>query len=211
MAEDETIDEAPAEAEADETTGGDLPWGWEEAGTDESADDSYAVEIWNDYDPSMRFVVVYTVGEAQGAKEGTVSFTVIEPGKHTGLHHDNAEEILYVSEGVGEAFVSGHQVKLEAGSFYVIARETGHDIYAYGDTELKFLSFHAVPEVVSSFQMPILPIGGTELSSKPPARPEVIQPTIEELDPNNLPADFPFSLEELGMAGAPEGEGEQAE
>ena len=38
-------------------------------------------------------------------------------------------------------------------------------------------------------------MGGNELSSKPPSGP-----VITELDPNNLPEDFPFDLAELGLA-----------
>ncbi|MEI8105284.1 MAG: cupin domain-containing protein [Actinomycetes bacterium] len=209
MANDESLDETPEAS--DEATEGeavgegaevasDLPWGWDEAGDPEQPDGDYVVEIWNDYDPSMRFVVVYTVGEDQGATEGSVAYYIIEPGKHTGLHSDNAEEIIYVSEGVGESFVSGKQVKFEPGTFIVIPRGVEHDIYAYGDADLKFLSFFTGGEVISTFQVPILPMGGTTLSSKPPKTTVVTAPIVEELDPENLPENFPFSLADLGMA-----------
>jgi len=72
-----------------------------------------------------------------------------------------------------------------------------HDIYGQGAVALRLLSFFPVPEVISTFQQVVYPMGGNHLSSKPPTGP-----VITELDPNNLPEDFPFSLEELGMAEA---------
>ena len=74
-----------------------------------------AVEVWQDYDPSMRFIMVYPVTEDQGAVNSTVAYYIIEPGKHSGLHGDNAEEVIYCADGSGEVFVSGKQVKLEPG------------------------------------------------------------------------------------------------
>ena len=60
---------------------------------------------------------------------------------------------------------------------------------------LRILSFFPTTEIISEFQQTVYPTGTTQLSSRPP------QPIVTELDPNNLPEDFPFSLEELGMGG----------
>jgi quercetin dioxygenase-like cupin family protein len=157
-----------------------------------------AVEIWNDYDPSMRFVAVFPVGEDQGAKESSVAYYIIEPGQHTGVHFDNAEEVVYVADGEGEAFVSGLQVKFNPGEFVVLAAGVEHDIYAMGAVALRFLSFFPTAEIISTFQQVIYPAGGNELSSKPP------KPVMQELDPENLPEDFPFDLTGLGLAPAAE-------
>ena len=156
----------------------------------------YWVEVWNDYDPSQRFVSIFPVGEKEGAVASSVAYYIIEPGKHTGLHADNAEEIVFVAEGEGEVFVIGGTRKLDAGKFMVFPAGTDHDIYAYGNDAMRLLSFFPTTEILSTFQQEIYPVGGNVLSSKPPA------PQLTELDPNNLPENFPFSLEELGMAEA---------
>ena len=156
----------------------------------------YWVEVWNDYDPSMRFVSIFPVGEKEGALASSVAYYIIEPGKHTGLHADNAEEIVFVAEGEGEVFSIGGSKRLEPGKFFVFPAGIDHDIYAQGSEAMRLLSFFPTTEVLSTFQQEIYPVGGNVLSSKPPA------PTLTELDPNNLPSDFPFSLEELGMAEA---------
>jgi quercetin dioxygenase-like cupin family protein len=156
----------------------------------------YWVEVWNDYDPSMRFVTIFPVGEKEGAQASSVAYCIIEPGKHTGLHSDNVEEVVFVAEGEGEVFSIGATRRLEAGKFVVFPAGTDHDIYAQGSDALRLLSFFPTTEILSTFQQEIYPVGGNVLSSKPPA------PVVTELDPNNLPENFPFSLEDLGMAEA---------
>jgi quercetin dioxygenase-like cupin family protein len=154
------------------------------------------VEVWNDYDPSMRFVSIFPVGEKEGALASSVAYHIIEPGRHTGLHSDNAEEIVFVAQGEGEVFSIGATQRLEPGTFVVFPAGTDHDIYAYGSEAMRLLSFFPTTEILSTFQQEIYPVGGNVLSSRPPA------PTVTELDPNDLPEDFPFSLEQLGMAEA---------
>jgi quercetin dioxygenase-like cupin family protein len=162
----------------------------------EGEEPPYWVEVWNDYDPSMRFVSIFPVGEKEGAVASSVAYYIIEPGKHTGLHSDNVEEVVFVAEGDGEVFSIGGSKKLEAGKFFVFPAGIDHDIYAQGSDAMRLLSFFPTTEILSTFQQEIYPVGGNVLSSKPPA------PQLTELDPNNLPENFPFSLEELGMAEA---------
>jgi quercetin dioxygenase-like cupin family protein len=166
------------------------------AGAEGEEPPPYWVEVWNDYDPSMRFVSIFPVGEKEGAIASSVAYYIVEPGKHTGLHADNVEEVVFVAEGEGEVFVIGGTKKLEAGKFIVFPAGTDHDIYAYGNDALRLLSFFPTTEIQSTFQQEIYPVGGNVLSSKPPT------PELTELDPNDLPENFPFSLEELGMAEA---------
>jgi uncharacterized cupin superfamily protein len=168
------------------------------AGPREGEAHPHFVEVWNDYDPSQRFAAIFPVGEREGATASSVAYYIIEPGKHTGVHHDNAEEIAFVAEGEGEVFMIGQSRRLQSGTFAVFPAGAGHDIYAMGGVALRLLSFFPTTEIVSTFQQMIYPVGTTELSSKPP------QPLVHELDPSNLPEGFPFTLEELGMAGGGE-------
>jgi quercetin dioxygenase-like cupin family protein len=154
------------------------------------------VELWNDYDPSLRFVALFPVGEEQGATLSSVAYYIIEPGRHTGVHSDNAEEVAFVAEGSGEAFVSGRTQRLEAGRFVVFAGGVEHDIYAHGVVALRLLSFFPTSEILSTFQQLVYPLGGNTLSSKPP------RPVVTQLDPEDLPEGFPFDLAELGLGGA---------
>ncbi|HEY3922553.1 MAG TPA: cupin domain-containing protein [Gaiellaceae bacterium] len=143
-----------------------------------------AIEVWQDYDPSQRFVSVFSVTEAQGARSSTVAYYIFEPGKHSGLHHDNAEEVIYIADGEGEIFVAGAQQKLEPGTFLVIGAGVPHDIYAHGDRQLQLLSFFPTSVVESTFQDPLLPLGSNVLASN------FNQPQLTEVTPDDLPPEL---------------------
>lgn len=143
-----------------------------------------AFEVWNDYDPSMRFVTAYPVSAEQGTASSTVAYYAFEPGQHSGLHADDAEEVIYVADGEGEVFVSGRQEKLAAGGFAFVPKGVQHDVYAYGDTTLLLLSFFPSARVESVYTEIVLPFGGYVISSdKPPVMPRVEEISFDDLPP----------------------------
>ena len=157
-----------------------------------------AVEIWQEYDPSQRFIAVFPVTEEQGAAASTVAYYIFEPGRHSGLHADNAEEVIYVADGEGEVFVSGRQVKLQGGEFVVINAGVQHDVYAYGSVELRLLSFYPAAVVESTFQDPVMPMGTNVLTSRLHA------PVLREITAEELPPELQH-LAGLGEEPTPEG------
>lgn len=143
-----------------------------------------AVEVWQDYDPSQRFIAVFPLTSTQGAAASTVAYYIFEPGRHSGLHADNAEEVIYCADGVGEVFVSGKQVKLEPGEFVVVNEGVQHDVYAYGSVELRLLSFFPAAVVESTFQDPVMPMGTNVLSS------DLNAPVVREIGVDELPPEL---------------------
>ena len=156
-----------------------------------------AFEVWNDYDPSMRFVTAYPMTAAQGTESSTIAYFAFEPGQHSGLHADDAEELIYVADGEGEVFVSGIQQRLEAGGFIFIPKGVEHDIYAYGDVTLRLLSFY--PERARRE-----PLHGDPAAVPRPRRSRRTWPcrarcrSSRRLDFDDLP---PGLAEQLGVAG----------
>jgi quercetin dioxygenase-like cupin family protein len=144
-----------------------------------------AFEVWNDYDPSMRFVTAYPMSAAQGTESSTVAYYAFEPGQHSGLHLDDAEELIYVADGEGEIFVSGVQQKLEAGGFNFIPKGVQHDVYAYGDVPLRLLSFFPSARVESTFTEIVLPFYSNTIASDAP--PPMGMPQVEEISFDELP------------------------
>ena len=104
------------------------------------------------------------------------------------------------AEGEGEVFMIGRTQKLVAGNFIVFPSGVEHDIYAHGAVALRLLSFFPTTEILSTFQQVVFPIGSNVLSSIPP------KSVVTELDPETLPQDFPFELDELGLADSGTGE-----
>jgi len=159
-----------------------------QAPTEEDAPLPAAFEVWNDYDPSMKFVTAYPISAAQGTEASTVAYFAFEPGQHSGLHADDAEEVIYVADGEGEVFVSGRQRKLEAGGFTFIPRGVQHDVYAYGDVALRLLSFFPAARVESTYTELLLPFGSYTLASDIP--PPAPMPQMEEIDFSDLPPEL---------------------
>src|SRR5262245_64870625 len=133
----------------------------------------------------MRFVTAYPMTAAQGTESSTIAYYAFEPGQHSGLHADDAEELIYVADGEGEVFVSGVQKKLEAGTFLHIPNGVQHDIYAYGDVALRLLSFFPSARVESTFTEMLLPFYSQTLSSDMP--PPAGMPQVEESGCGALP------------------------
>ncbi len=167
-----------------------------------------AFEVWNDYDPSMRFVTAYPMSAAQGTESSTIGYFSFEPGQHSGLHSDDAEELIYVFDGEGEVFVSGIQKRLEAGGFLHIPKGVEHDVYAYGDTALRLLSFYPAARVESRYTEILLPFHDHVIASDTPV-PNVM-PQLEEIDFNDLPPELAEQLGFREFTGGDEPAGEDA-
>jgi quercetin dioxygenase-like cupin family protein len=148
-----------------------------------------AFEAWNDYDPSMRFITAFPISAAQGTASSTVAYYEYEPGRHSGLHSDNAEETIYVADGEGEVFISGRQEPLEAGGFQFIPAGVQHDVYAYGDRPLRLLSFFPTNRVETMYTEIVLPFGDHVITSESSA------PTIQEILPDDLPPELAAELQ----------------
>jgi quercetin dioxygenase-like cupin family protein len=169
-----------------------------------------AFEVWNDYDPSMRFVTAYPMTAAQGTESSTIAYFAFEPGQHSGLHADDAEELIYVASGEGEVFVSGVQKRLEAGSFVHIPNGVEHDIYAYGGVTLRLLSFYPSARVESRYTEVLLPFHDHVLASDmavPGAMPQ-----LEEIDFDDLPPELAQTLgwQTVGGEDGPESAADEA-
>jgi quercetin dioxygenase-like cupin family protein len=157
-----------------------------------------AFEVWNDYDPSMRFLTAYPVSAVNGTESSTIAYYVFEPGQHSGLHADDAEEVIYVMSGEGEIFISGRQEKLEAGEFTFVPKGVQHDVYAYGAETMRLLSFFPSARVESTFTEMILPFGDHTMASDMPATPQLQEISYEDLPPE-LAADMGWVAQAIGL------------
>ncbi len=176
-----------------------------------------AFEAWNDYDPSMRFITAFPITAAHGTESSTVAYYEFEPGRHSGLHTDDAEEVIYVADGEGEVFISGRQEQLEAGGFAFVPANVPHDVYAYGDRALRLLSFFPSNRVESRFEEMLLPFADYVVSSDMPAAPQVQEISVDDLPPElagemgGFEPGEPFGAGDLFGEGEPSGEDARGE
>lgn len=153
------------------------------------ADQHHFVEAWSNYDPSLRFVALFPIGEEKGAVLSSAAYYIIEPGRHSGLHSDNAEEIMFVTEGSGEVYIMGGSRKIEAAQFHVFPAGVPHDVYAHGGVALRLLSFFPTAEIISTYQETMYPMGTPVITSRRPG------PRVIEFGPDGKPRNAPSETE----------------
>jgi quercetin dioxygenase-like cupin family protein len=109
-------------------------------------------ELWSDDDPAQRARVTFPVSLATGAQSTAIVYFELEPGDHTGVHTDSAEEIVLILEGRGEAAVGEDKIAVEAGALAVIPALVPHDVVNVGETVLRVVGFFSSNTVVSVFE-----------------------------------------------------------
>ncbi len=87
-----------------------------------------------------------------------VLFT-IDPEERLGEHTDSAEEALLILDGEVEVTVDNEALSLSAGELAVIPEMAPHAVRNVGDTTARCLGFFSKPQVISTFDQPVMPFG----------------------------------------------------
>ena len=189
MADEQATDPEPEAGDAVTEQAADEAVPQEGVQLEDDADIPHFVEAWSTYDPSLRFTALFPLTSPKGATESCAAYYIIEPGRHSGLHSDNAEEIVFVTEGIGEVYIMGGSRKLEAGQFHVFPAGVPHDVYAHGGSALRILSFFPTSEIVSTYQETMFPMGTPVLTSRRPG------PVVVDFGPDGAPDNVPAAIE----------------
>src|SRR5262245_38598694 len=117
-------------------------------------------QIWFDSEPeSARLSVTFPINRWAGSRDTAVVYVEVQPGDRLPVHTDSAEEILYIVAGEAEAQVGGEHGQLATGDLAVIPAMVPHGLVSNGNETLKVVGFFSEPEITSSFDEPIQPIG----------------------------------------------------
>ena len=156
----------------------------------------YLVEVWNDYDPSQRFAASSRSARRRARSRARSPTTSSSPGSTPASTPTTSRRSCSSPRARARSSRSARPSSSSPASSSFSRRDP------------TTTSTHAAPwrsgcsrssrrrRCSSTFQQAIYPIGGNGSARSRRA------PVVTELDPNNLPEDFPFSLEELGMAEA---------
>jgi quercetin dioxygenase-like cupin family protein len=126
------------------------------------------VETWLDSDAEhVRVNVNFPLNRAAGTEGGAVVYFEIEPGHRLGRHTDSPEEILYIVAGTAEAEVGDERGVVTAGDLAVIPAMVPHAVRNIGDGTLKVIGFFSEPDVTSTFDEPVQPIGQSVVTMEP--------------------------------------------
>ena len=126
-------------------------------------------EVWLDSDPDRnRLRVTFPINRWAGARDTAVVYFEIQPGERLATHTDSAEEILYIVAGEAEAHVGDERGRVRAGDLAVIPEMVPHGLVNVGDEPVKVVGFFCRPEIISTFDEPVQPVGQAVLNQGAP-------------------------------------------
>ena len=121
--------------------------------------DRKLAQVSSETDETRRIRFDFPISSVAGAASTAVVYFELEPGEHTGLHTDSAEEIVLVLSGRAEAIVGDERGELSAGGLGLVPALVPHDVRNVGEETVRVVGFFSSGTVVSVFDDPLLPAG----------------------------------------------------
>jgi quercetin dioxygenase-like cupin family protein len=131
-------------------------------------------EVWSETDETRRIRVDFPISSVAGAASTAVVYFELEPGEHTGMHTDSAEEIVLILSGRAEAIVGDECGELSAGGLGLVPALVPHDVRNVGEETVRVVGFFSSSTVVSVFDDPLLPAGKRVVGTPLPEESEVM-------------------------------------
>ncbi len=125
-------------------------------------------QITSETDESRRIRVDFPVSSIDGAASTSVVYFELEPGEHTGMHTDSAEELVLILSGRVEATVGDERGEIAAGGIGLVPALVPHDVRNIGDETVRVVGFFSSGIVVSVFEDPLMPLGRSVVGTPQP-------------------------------------------
>lgn len=117
------------------------------------------VAISSETDETRRIRFDFPISSVSGAASTAVVYFELDPGEHTGMHTDSAEEIVLILSGRAEAIVGDERGELSAGGLGLVPALVPHDVRNIGEETVRVIGFFSSGVVVSVFDDPLMPAG----------------------------------------------------
>ena len=131
------------------------------------------VDISSETDETRQLRVDFPISSVGGAASTSVVYFELEPGQHTGMHTDSAEEIVLVLSGRAEAIVGDERGELSAGGLGLVPALVPHDVRNVGEETVRVVGFFSSGIVVSVFDDPMMPAGTRVVGTPQPEESEL--------------------------------------
>jgi len=131
------------------------------------------VEATSETDETRHIRFDFPISTVGGATSTAVVYFELDPGEHTGMHTDSAEEIVLVLSGRVEAIVGDERGELSAGGLGLVPALVPHDVRNIGDEIVRVAGFFSSATVVSIFDDPLMPARKRVVGSPLPEEAEV--------------------------------------
>ena len=136
------------------------------------------VDVSSETDETRRIRFDFPISSVAGAASTAVVYFELEPGEHTGMHTDSAEEIVFILSGRAEATVGDERGELSAGGLGLVPALVLHDVRNIGEETLRVVGFFSSGIVVSVFEDPLLPAGKRIVGTPLPDESEVVPAAV---------------------------------
>jgi quercetin dioxygenase-like cupin family protein len=135
--------------------------------------DRELMEVTSETDETRELRVDFPISSAVGAASTSVVYFELEPGAHTGMHVDSAEEVVLILSGRVEATIGDEVGELAEGGLGLIPAHVPHDVRNIGDETVRVAGFFSSNTVVSVFDDPMMPAGKRVVGSPQPQEEDV--------------------------------------
>jgi quercetin dioxygenase-like cupin family protein len=131
------------------------------------------IDTTSETDETRRMRFDFPISSLAGAASTAVVYFELEPGAHTGMHTDSAEETVLILSGRAEAIVGDERGELTAGGLGLVPALVPHDVRNIGDETVRVVGFFTSNTVVSVFEDPLMPVGKRIVGTPVPEESEV--------------------------------------
>lgn len=121
--------------------------------------DRQLLEVGSEVDETRNLRFDFPISSVDGAASTAVVYFELEPGDHTGMHTDSAEEVVLVLSGTAEAIVGDERGELTAGGIALVPALIPHDVRNVGEETVRVVGFFSSGIVASVFDDPMMPAG----------------------------------------------------
>lgn len=134
-------------------------------------------DISSETDETRQMRVDFPISSVDGAASTAIVYFELEPGAHTGMHTDSAEEIVLVLSGRAEAIVGDERGELSAGGMGLVPALVPHDVRNIGEETVRVVGFFSSGIVTSVFDDALMPAGRRVVGTPLPEESEVASAT----------------------------------
>ena len=137
-------------------------------------------DVFSETDETRRIRVDFPISSVAGAASTAVVYFELEPGEHTGMHTDSAEEIILILSGRAEAIVGDERGELSAGGLGLVPALVPHDVRNVGEETVRVVGFFSSGTVVSVFDDPLMPAGRRVVGTPLPEEATVVPAAVAD-------------------------------
>jgi quercetin dioxygenase-like cupin family protein len=136
--------------------------------------DLVLMDVSSQTDETRNIRVNFPISSLAGAASSSVVYFELEPGEHTGMHIDSAEEVVVILSGKVEAIVGDESGELTEGGIGLVPALVPHDVRNIGDETVRVVGFFTSNVVVSVFEDALMPAGKRVVGTPLPEESEVV-------------------------------------